>query len=189
VTTSDPLPLTARCLGCDYLLRGLPEPMCPECGRPFDPGDPSTYDARPLGWRRRRRVRRIVAVTGVIVLAFLTAPRGVMKGTLSFTCPACGERTTYARWEFRPAQWIPIRYPGFGSMSMGPVSSDPYGPPCPHSQCTLKLQFDFRMGTAKSWGTYADGEFPTFNGHIVTLTNGRDVLKHVMQPSSIGIGP
>ena len=33
----------AHCLGCGYSLRGLPEHICPECGRAFDPGDPSTY--------------------------------------------------------------------------------------------------------------------------------------------------
>ncbi len=26
-----------RCLSCGYLLHGLPEPRCPECGQPFDP--------------------------------------------------------------------------------------------------------------------------------------------------------
>ena len=26
-----------RCEHCGYLLRGLPEPRCPECGEPFDP--------------------------------------------------------------------------------------------------------------------------------------------------------
>ena len=31
------------CLGCSYNLRGLPEPRCPECGRPFDPGDSRTF--------------------------------------------------------------------------------------------------------------------------------------------------
>jgi hypothetical protein len=43
------VPDTARCLNCRYLLRGLPEPRCPECGQPFDPGDPDTYydPARP----------------------------------------------------------------------------------------------------------------------------------------------
>jgi hypothetical protein len=32
-----------RCLECGYLLDGLPEPRCPECGRPFDPGDRGTF--------------------------------------------------------------------------------------------------------------------------------------------------
>jgi hypothetical protein len=26
-----------KCIACGYSLRGLPEPRCPECGRPFDP--------------------------------------------------------------------------------------------------------------------------------------------------------
>jgi hypothetical protein len=34
----------ARCLGCNYLLRGLPENRCPECGREFDPNDPRTMN-------------------------------------------------------------------------------------------------------------------------------------------------
>ncbi len=32
-----------RCLGCGYILDGLPEPRCPECGRGFDPEDSATY--------------------------------------------------------------------------------------------------------------------------------------------------
>jgi hypothetical protein len=33
----------ARCLDCGYLLRGLRQHRCPECGRGFVPDDPSTY--------------------------------------------------------------------------------------------------------------------------------------------------
>jgi hypothetical protein len=32
-----------RCLGCGYILEGLPENRCPECARAFDPDDPKTY--------------------------------------------------------------------------------------------------------------------------------------------------
>ncbi len=32
-----------HCLDCGYDLRHLTEPRCPECGRPFDPGDESTF--------------------------------------------------------------------------------------------------------------------------------------------------
>ena len=32
-----------RCLDCAYILDGLPEHRCPECGRPFDPDDPDSY--------------------------------------------------------------------------------------------------------------------------------------------------
>jgi hypothetical protein len=33
----------ARCLKCDYLLRGLDSRTCPECGQGFDPDNPRTY--------------------------------------------------------------------------------------------------------------------------------------------------
>ena len=36
-----------RCLGCGYILDGLPEPRCPECGRGFDPLDSRTYRTGP----------------------------------------------------------------------------------------------------------------------------------------------
>lgn len=36
-------PQHKRCLGCGYILNGLPENRCPECGRSFDPDDPETY--------------------------------------------------------------------------------------------------------------------------------------------------
>src|SRR5690349_19599541 len=32
------------CLTCNYALRGLPTPRCPECGREFDPMDPATMN-------------------------------------------------------------------------------------------------------------------------------------------------
>jgi hypothetical protein len=38
------------CLDCQYPLFGLPTPRCPECGREFDPMDPSTMNmGRELG--------------------------------------------------------------------------------------------------------------------------------------------
>src|SRR5688500_3205898 len=44
-----PLNFTGYCLGCSYNLRGLSEPRCPECGREFRPGAPSTYSLAPRG--------------------------------------------------------------------------------------------------------------------------------------------
>jgi hypothetical protein len=37
-----------RCKGCQYSLANLTEPRCPECGRAFDPNEPSTFDSEPL---------------------------------------------------------------------------------------------------------------------------------------------
>jgi len=55
------VPDTARCLNCRYLLRGLPEPRCPECGHPFDPNDPDSYydPARPKRSALRRFIHRL----------------------------------------------------------------------------------------------------------------------------------
>jgi hypothetical protein len=36
-----------RCLDCGYILTGLVDYRCPECGRTFDPDNPETYTGRP----------------------------------------------------------------------------------------------------------------------------------------------
>lgn len=48
VSETDP----KRCLGCAYILEGLPEHRCPECGRGFDPDNPRTYFIRFRSGRR-----------------------------------------------------------------------------------------------------------------------------------------
>ncbi|MCP4590613.1 MAG: hypothetical protein GY842_07710 [bacterium] len=35
-----------HCLNCSYIIDGLPEHRCPECGAEFDPGDPTTYQIK-----------------------------------------------------------------------------------------------------------------------------------------------
>lgn len=40
---SKSLPESARCLHCDYPLRGLREARCPECGQAFDENDPTSF--------------------------------------------------------------------------------------------------------------------------------------------------
>ncbi|HSV13785.1 MAG TPA: hypothetical protein VLI90_05970 [Tepidisphaeraceae bacterium] len=42
-------PTTGLCLDCNYSLRDLPTPRCPECGREFDPADKTTFNpGRPV---------------------------------------------------------------------------------------------------------------------------------------------
>jgi len=69
------------CRGCRYALDGLAQPRCPECGRPFDPSDPCTWQAT----RRRKLTARqwtVIAGTamGLFVLEVLSA--GVAYHTL-----------------------------------------------------------------------------------------------------------
>lgn len=55
------------CPKCDYLLRGLPDGRCPECGTDFDKGRllVEQYVTRPLGWHRRTNRSRRVLLLGV----------------------------------------------------------------------------------------------------------------------------
>lgn len=39
--------MTGFCLGCGYCIQHLPLPRCPECGRPFDPSNPSSFSVSP----------------------------------------------------------------------------------------------------------------------------------------------
>ncbi len=81
---------TMYCLGCLYILDGLPENRCPECGRSFERDDPRTFstrkrtktDALVEAWsaavparprRRRRRLtwRELIVRLGLVVLLVL----------------------------------------------------------------------------------------------------------------------
>jgi predicted amidophosphoribosyltransferase len=46
-----------RCLSCKYDLKNLTEHRCPECGREFDPNDPTTYFTRTRAITPRRFLR------------------------------------------------------------------------------------------------------------------------------------
>ena len=66
--------LTVRCKGCQYSLSGLtgsPEGghRCPECGREFDPDDPSTFEtdqAKPMT-RARANLRALGWLFGIAI--------------------------------------------------------------------------------------------------------------------------
>src|SRR4051812_34932139 len=48
--TAVPDTTTGLCVDCNYPLRGLTSELCPECGRSFDPADPSSMNmGEPLG--------------------------------------------------------------------------------------------------------------------------------------------
>ena len=57
------------CRKCHYSLRGLENPSCPECGHPYDPDDPGTYDAEPT--TRLRQGLRLFALALVLGWAII----------------------------------------------------------------------------------------------------------------------
>lgn len=81
-----------RCLGCDYVLNGLVENRCPECGRSFNPQDPSTFYAGPTPekWMRlwseppRKTLNRCACVIAALFLI-----QGVVPGGLSIVPLLC----------------------------------------------------------------------------------------------------
>ncbi len=82
--------LGARCLDCNYALRGLPaSSRCPECGRPFDLRDPWTVwlPGRPnrvARWLLRPppRIMRLLAPLAVVCAAWGTRVPGYGSGAL-----------------------------------------------------------------------------------------------------------
>lgn len=63
------------CLQCRYVLDGLPEPRCPECGTPFDPDDRVTFLVpAQMKWINGKPVRFVLSWLVLIVgtyVAFL----------------------------------------------------------------------------------------------------------------------
>jgi hypothetical protein len=66
VGPSPATPISMHCRKCGYQLAGLSENRCPECGRAFDPANPSSYDRDPGRWRSRRRERAIFKVVSAV---------------------------------------------------------------------------------------------------------------------------
>jgi hypothetical protein len=87
VESSTPEPISTLCLDCGYVLDHLAEPRCPECGRPFDPRDPSTFTtpAEYFKWRRWAQPPPmwIVGITGCLGAMF------VLQASTLTTAEAC----------------------------------------------------------------------------------------------------
>lgn len=89
----------ATCLGCGYRLRGLPEPRCPECGRPFDPDDPRTMH---VGWwerqQREARRRRPPPTFGGNMTAAAVAATVFLIASLASDCAAFMPLLSFGTW-------------------------------------------------------------------------------------------
>jgi len=185
------IPPEARCLGCGYLLQGLPAHTCPECGRKFDPADPTTFDTRPPHWQRRRWIKRGLWAAGVGLVYMAIGPRAVRTGSLAFTCAVCGEKVTFYRFESIPPSWIPPRYPAFRWTTRTPPPDRAAATTCTgHFFGQIRVRFDLYFGGWVS-GNYirSPTETPTLNGQLTTPDTARDVLRNLMSPNNNGIGP
>ncbi len=81
-----PLSVDRYCHECGYNLRGLVEPVCSECGRPFDPADIRSYreTPRPTPWWQNDRSQRVGFV--VAGLAVFLMPATCMQFEWSSAC-------------------------------------------------------------------------------------------------------
>lgn len=72
------------CLDCDYELIDLEVARCPECGRPFDAGDPTTFktEAAVASVRSRGISRTSMiagAALGVVASSFLPIEHAILR--------------------------------------------------------------------------------------------------------------
>lgn len=63
--------LPPRCLQCGYVLTGLPDPRCPECGQPFNLDNPATYSIKPLFVRWKFWLPGFILATSAGVVLYL----------------------------------------------------------------------------------------------------------------------
>lgn len=87
------VPDTASCLGCGYSLRGLPENVCPECGRGFVPDAPKTYRVASVKPRwpflpeAPPRWQAVVLPIGTVVYVYWSSePGGLLASVGISTC-------------------------------------------------------------------------------------------------------
>ena len=59
---------TKYCLKCSYVLDGLPEQRCPECGREFDRNDASTFRKHPKPVKKTYAIILTYLLSGILAL-------------------------------------------------------------------------------------------------------------------------
>lgn len=139
-----------HCIACGYQLRGLEKPVCPECGRAFDPEDASTFDRSPHRRRRRRWVVVGCLIGGLAAAAYVFYPRSHTRYYITFTCQKCGAEVTVNRWCPDPPRWFPVRYPAW-TWPIGDATP-PAGAGC------AQHRYDVTVGYKSSGGSGAFGK-------------------------------
>ena len=73
----------SRCIDCDYRLRGLKTQKCPECGRRFDLGDPTTFKViGPLSILGNQVVLLIIGILLVPIVALVVLFYHIMTSAI-----------------------------------------------------------------------------------------------------------
>jgi hypothetical protein len=165
------------------MLRDLPETVCPECGRLFDPADPSTYNPDPPGSRRRRWVKRSVVVAVIVLLLVGFFPRRLMSGSITFTDIESGDQVVVRRWEPVPPSWIPFRYPGVHWTSGDNENIREAGSTASRRSWDVQVRSDNWIGSCCMGTTRDPGEIVEVNGLETTPSTAPDILTELMSPS------
>lgn len=183
----------AWCKGCGYHLRGLPQPVCPECGRSFDSDDTTTFDViSPYQYKRKRIKRTIISLIILIPLvAFF--PRGIDIASITYTCKICSEKKSSKRYELYSPRWLHLRYPGIywpGQKQLTPQAT----------HCKRHLnQITVRLYTRTLWNlsgtpgsrgsaTPAPGSIVFVNEFDATKQNDANILNSLMKRQYFAIG-
>ena len=185
---SVPLSNGACCLGCGYALRGLPDSVCPECGRGFDPGDPTTFDLYEN--RRRRRAKRVVVVVAALGLLAAFAPRGIMTSTVTLTCPDCKVVYRTARYELRPPERLGASYPAI-YLPLVEHKEEPHED-CPKHRYDVSVSLQTRMVVQGNGNASADpGDVCDVEGIPAFPKNAREMIESMLRGNglSLGCGP
>lgn len=180
---------SACCRNCDYLLRGLPSNVCPECGRDFDLANPHSYAVMPRRLRFRRRILRIAAVTATLAILAAVAPRGFRRGEITFECKTCGAQRSIVRWEAASPTWTGLRYPSWASR--GDVRTECEVPESTQYEIAYDRHDDvveFRVprgnnAAAVRFGI-VPGEIASCNGLSINEENAVAILDRLMDPNS-----
>jgi len=176
------VPEAACCLSCGYRLRGLPQPVCPECGRTFDPGDVRSYDSHPKRSRRRRWIKRVVVVLLIVAVGYGLFPRSMIKSSVAFNCTVCGQGITVTRWQPVSPTWVPARYPGYtGSTQTSSPTGTGTSSPCPEHAYTVKLDIKTLSGGGFAAALPAQaGANVYINGEKLLPASAAKILENTM---------
>lgn len=181
MTTSAP----SYCKKCGYSLAGLAADgtACPECGRAFDPADPSTFDNVPRRTRRRRLARRLVLIELLIGAVAAFFPRGYAIGRLTLAAPGQPIQSV-ERIQLAPPRWFSqatkLSYPAWnrGVSTTAAAADLPAGSGFRFSATNYRfsLKGATNMGSSMATGNADNLATGSINGVPISLASARAIF-------------